>query len=163
MIKYINGTLMQSQWMPPPGDPYGGVLLRRSRGVYIHEPERIHPDLLAAVQKIDVQVAFVMATETTKVIFSSLQPQQTELVLPDRSHLQILNSLADVARTADSAIKKFQYAALLRQEQVILIWHDDLNRIIQHANDVTVKMLAMVRLYPIWSQTREKNEKLIKA
>jgi hypothetical protein len=155
MIKYLNGTLVQSQWLPPPGHPYGGLLIRRSRGLYIHEPEHIHPDLLAAVLKIDVQVAFTMATETTKVIFNSLQPQQTELVLPDGSHLQILNSLVDVARTADSAIKKFQYAALLRQEQVILIWHDDLDRIIQHANDVSVKMLALVSLCPIREQTRE--------
>jgi hypothetical protein len=49
MIEYLNGTLVQSQWLPPPGDPYGGVLIRRSRGLYIHEPEHIHPDLLAAV------------------------------------------------------------------------------------------------------------------
>jgi hypothetical protein len=113
--------------------------------VYIQEPERIHPDLLAAVQKIDVQVAFTMATETTNVIFSSLQPHQTELILPDGSHLQIIDSIADIARSASSAIKKFQYAALLRQEQLVLVWHDDLDRVIQHSGEISRKMLALVR------------------
>ncbi|EZF73045.1 hypothetical protein H105_04976, partial [Trichophyton soudanense CBS 452.61] len=139
IIKYLHARLATSKWCPPPSDPnseYHGLLLRKSRGVYISEPDLVHPLLLGAVQKINVAVAFTMATEITRIIFSILQTDQTELILPSGFQVQVVESLAEIACSPSSAIKKFQYVALVREERLLLIWHDELEKILIHAEDV---------------------------
>jgi uncharacterized protein YbaA (DUF1428 family) len=150
MIKYLHGKVSANHWLHSSdsrlstlGHP--GVLLRRSRGQYVTEPEEIDPILLAAVTRINAEVAFTMATETTHVIFSNLQPHQTEVVFPRGNQLQVVDSLGDIVRTGK--IKKFQYAALVREERVLLVWHDDLDKILNHAASVEEKLLALVRLH----------------
>lgn len=104
------------------------------------------PTLLAAVQKINVEVAFTMATETTNVIFSTLQLHQTDIILPNGSQLQVIDSLMDIVGSSSSTVKKFQYAALIREEKLLLVWHDQLDKILTHAADIEGKLLAMVRI-----------------
>ncbi|EGD86461.2 uncharacterized protein TERG_08750 [Trichophyton rubrum CBS 118892] len=147
IIKYLHARLATSKWCPPPSDPnseYHGLLLRKSRGVYISEPDLVHPLLLGAVQKINVAVAFTMATEITRIIFSILQTDQTELILPSGFQVQVVESLAEIACSPSSAIKKFQYVALVREERLLLIWHDELEKILIHAEDVEEKLLAFI-------------------
>ncbi|KAK2834852.1 hypothetical protein FQN49_006849 [Arthroderma sp. PD_2] len=147
IIKYLHARLATSKWCPPPSDPtseYHGLLLRKSRGAYISEPELVHPLLLGAVQKINVAVAFTMATEITRIIFSILQPDQTELILPSGFQVQVVESLSDIACSPSSAIKKFQYVALVREERLLLVWHDELEKILVHAEDVEEMLLAFI-------------------
>jgi hypothetical protein len=149
MIKYLHGKVSANQWLHSSQSglstlAHPGVLLRKSRGYYVTEPEAIDPILLAAVQKINAEVAFTMSTETTHVIFSNLQPYQTEVVFPRGNQLQVIDSLGDIVRLGK--IKKFQYAALVREERVLLVWHDDLDKILNHAVSVEEKLLALVRL-----------------
>ena len=85
-----------------------------------------------------------MATDTTNMILASLPPHQTELVLHDGSQLQVLESLEEIPRGATSRIKKFQYACVVRRENLILVWHDDISVILKHAQEVEKKLLALV-------------------
>ena len=148
MIKYLHGRLVTSQWLPiMPNDvehDCRGILLRKSRGIYISEPEDVHPMLLGAVQKINVEVAFTMATETTKVLFSLLQQHQKELVLPNGSHLQVIDSIVDIAMSPASFVKKYQYAALVIEERILLVWHDEPDKILLHAADLEGRLLSLV-------------------
>jgi hypothetical protein len=68
---------------------------------------------------------------------------QQELRLKDGSQLQFVDSLSTVASTS---IKKFQYACLVRDERMVLVWHDDLQQIIPHATRLEEKLLSLVRL-----------------
>lgn len=149
MIKYLHGKVSAQQWFTPtetePSEQCKGVLIRKSRGHYVTEPEDIDADLRNAAENINFEVGFTMATETTRIIFSTLQPQQTEVLLPDGSQIQIIDSIIDIASGSVIA-KKFQYAALLRQERVLLLWHDDLNKILTHAASIEEKLLTQVRL-----------------
>ncbi|KAI2178668.1 hypothetical protein LOZ24_002042 [Ophidiomyces ophidiicola] len=147
IIKYLHARLATNQWYSSPTDPtleYHGLLLRKSRGTYMSEPENVHPLLLAAVQKINVSVAFTMSTETTRIIFSLIHPQQTELVLPSGFQLQVIESLEEIALSPPSSVKKFQYVALVRREQLLLVWHDELSKILMHAEDVEGKLLSFI-------------------
>ena len=67
------------------------------------------------------------------------------------SQLQIIDSLADISTSTKT--KKLQYAALIREEQLMLVWHDDLDRIMTHAARLEDKLLALVsnhtRLSPV--------------
>lgn len=124
--------------------PHYGVLLRQSRGVYITQPPLLNPELVAAVQKINVEVAFTMSTETTDMIFAGIDENQTQLVLADGAQWQIVDSLVDINRGASNSIKKFQYACLVRKEKIVLVWHDDIQKILNHAQEVETRLLGLV-------------------
>lgn len=154
MVKYLHQRINVNGWMSAAKlggmndmlpQSYG-VLLRSQRGHYVCQPAALHHELLAAVQKINVEVAFTMVTESSEVIFSSLQPGQTELLLHDGSQYQIMESMAEIRKGASNRVKKFQYACLVRKERIVLIWHDDINKILNHAQDVERRLLALVRI-----------------
>lgn len=144
MINYIYGRVSSHKWLPDPRSSQPrGVLLRKGRGTYICEPEAIDRTLLGAVQTMNVEVAFTMATETVQAILDALTPGQTEIFLGNGSQLQIIDSLANIS----TSTKKLQYAALIREEQLMLVWHDDLDRIMSHAAKLEDKLLALVSNY----------------
>ncbi len=116
-------------------------------GDFATEPSRIDPELLEAVKKINPGVALTMATEGTAAVFDVIEPAETELLFQNGSQVQIYDSLAELARS--STIKKFQYAALVRQERVLLVWHDDLGAILSQAMEIESRMLAL-----IWGTTK---------
>lgn len=108
------------------------------------EPEDANPVLLAAIQRINATIAFTMMTETTSIITSQLAPGQTELILPNGYQVQIIESYADIVGSHSNMVKKYQYAALIREEHLLLVWNDDLNAILNHAADVEGKLLSLV-------------------
>jgi hypothetical protein len=124
-----------------------GVLIRKGLGDYVTEPQVINRDLLAAVKRINPGVALTMSTDGTQAIFDVLEAHETELMFQNGAQIQIFDSMADIASTIN--IKKFQYAALVRQEQVLLVWHDDLGAILSQAMDVESRILALV-----WGTTK---------
>jgi hypothetical protein len=124
-----------------------GVLIRKGLGDYVTEPQAINQDLLAAVKRINPGVALTMSTDGTQAIFDVLEAHETELMFQNGAQIQIFNSMADIASTIN--IKKFQYAALVRQEQVLLVWHDELGAILSQAMDVESRILALV-----WGTTK---------
>jgi hypothetical protein len=153
MVRYLYKRISINMWMPSiktGGSTNSivpschGVLLRQSRGVYFSHPAEVREDLLTTIQKINAAVAFTMSSQTTEVIFSTLVSAQNELILRDGSQYQIVESMADISRGASSSIKKFQYTCLVKKEQVVLLWHDDREKILQHAQEVERKLLALV-------------------
>jgi hypothetical protein len=61
-----------------------------------------------------------MATEATNLIMSLLQPNHTELILPNGFQVQIIESMGDIVVSPCGLIKKFQYAALIREERIMV-------------------------------------------
>jgi hypothetical protein len=138
------------RWMTP-GAPSAhiceGVLIRKGLGDYVTEPQTINRDLLSAVKRINPGVALTMSTDGTQAIFDVLEPHETELMFQNGSQIQIYDSMADIA--ASITIKKFQYAALVRQERVLLVWHDELGAILSQAMEIESRILALV-----WGTTK---------
>jgi hypothetical protein len=133
------------RWMTPgPVSPMlcEGVLIRKGLGNYVTEPQTIDQDLLNAVKRVNPGVALTMSTDGTQAIFDVLEPNETELMFQNGSQIQIFESMADIA--ASIAIRKFQYAALVRQERLLLVWHDDLGAILSQAMEIESRMLALV-------------------
>lgn len=142
------GKINAYNWLPemPLGSPCGAAL-RRARGTYMTEPEVMDRGLLAAITKLNVGVAFTMKTDTTHVVFSTLLPDDVDLLLPDGSQLQVVDSLEEIANSGTGLIKKFQYGALIRDVEILLIWHDDLDKIFNHASRLEEKLLAVVSIF----------------
>ena len=145
IIKHLHAKACTMHWMIPGPVPPGicaGVLMRKSQGSYVTEPENIDQALLEAVKKVNPGVALTMSTEGTSAVFDVIDPSETELLFQNGSQVQIYNSMAELA--ASSAVKKFQYAALVRQERVLLVWHDDLGAILSHAMEIESRLLALI-------------------
>lgn len=122
-----------------------GVLLRTSRGVYVTQPSNLCNNLIAAVQRLNVEVAFTMSTELTNLIFSTITPTQTEFILPhDSTQYQILDSFEDMAKASSNKLKRFQYTCFVRKEKVVLLWHDDVESILSHGDKVERQLLTVV-------------------
>jgi hypothetical protein len=122
-----------------------GVLLRTSRGVYVTQPTNLCPNLIAAVQRLNIEVAFTMSTELTNLIFSTMAPGQTEFILPhDSTQYQILDSFESMAKATSNKLKRFQYTCFVRKEKVVLLWHDDVESILSHGDRVERQLLTVV-------------------
>lgn len=145
MVSYLANRVSANGWMPQEAitDPTQGlgVLLRQSRGNYVCCPEHIYDELLFAVQRLNVGVAVTMKPDMLAGIIAGLSPGQQELRLKGGSQLQILDSLASCTA---AGVKKFQYGAILRQEGVLLVWQDEIQHVLAHAQRMEDKLLTYV-------------------
>ncbi|ELR08325.1 hypothetical protein GMDG_03120 [Pseudogymnoascus destructans 20631-21] len=166
MVSYLHGRIASQMWFDvnkeflytPAGSGCSnspissydrtsvqGVLLRTSRGVYVTQPSNLCHNLIAAVQRLNVEVAFTMSTELTNLIFSTITPNQTEFILPhDSTQYQILDSFEDMAKASSNKLKRFQYTCFVRKERVVLLWHDDVESILSHGDKVERQLLTVI-------------------
>lgn len=119
-----------------------GVLIRKANSDYVTEPKDIDHGLLAAIKRVNPGVALTMATDGTDAVFDVLEAYENQLMFSNGSQIQIYESLAEIAQSP--SIKKFQYAALVRQERLLLIWHDDLSAILSQAMEIESRILGLV-------------------
>ena len=147
MIYYLNKTTLANGWMPTPHphdpNPYSeyGVLYRKSIGNYVTFPELISPALLDCVKRLNLVIVFTMKPAILDGIIKGLSRTQTELRFTDGSQLQVTESL-DTMQAVN--VKKYQYAALVRQERMLLVWHDDLAQVVPTATRLEEKLLSLV-------------------
>lgn len=166
MVSYLHGRISAQMWFDvnkeylyaPAGSARSnspvsnydrtsiqGVLLRTSRGVYVTQPSNLSHDLVSAVQRLNVEVAFTMSTELTNLIFSTIAPNQTEFILPhDSTQYQILESFEEMAKASSNKLKRFQYTCFVRREKVVLLWHDDVESILSHGDKVERQLLTVI-------------------
>lgn len=122
------------------------MLVRQNKGTYITEPQNLSPALVQSVQRLGCAVAFTLATETTEAIFDVIQEDDRNIMLGDGSELQIVDSLVDVDVSCLSQFGVFQYAALIKEERVLLVWHDDSDKVLMQASRMEEMLLALVSL-----------------
>ncbi|KAF2110146.1 glycosyl transferase family group 2-domain-containing protein [Lophiotrema nucula] len=153
MVKFLYRRCSQAKWLEPPEDEYGvidggvanlGVMLRRADGLYTAEPLFLNPDLVAAVDRLGVAVAFTMSSEISQALLQQIAPFQNELALDPRGFsLPIVNSVRDIA-TASSAVTRDSYVCLCRQERMVLVWGDTVPGILAHGTDIETRLLGLV-------------------
>ncbi|KAK3217316.1 hypothetical protein GRF29_1g2672114 [Pseudopithomyces chartarum] len=153
MVKFLHRRCSQAKWLEPPEDEYGvvdggaanlGVLLRRSDGIYTGEPLFLNTDLVRAVERLGVAVAFTMSSEITQALLQQITPFQTEFSLDPRGFtLPIVNSVHDIA-TGKSLVTRDSYVCLCRQERMVLVWGDTVPGILAHGTDVETRLLGLV-------------------
>jgi len=124
-----------------------GVFLRQERGTYVTKPEFVSTKLRDAVTRLNVEVAFTLSCETTRMIFQRLDPETRELYMSNcgGTSYQVFESVDEILDSAISAVRKFQYLCLLRREKVVLIWDDNVNSILARAAEIEAQMLSLVR------------------
>ncbi|PSR82997.1 glycosyl transferase family group 2-domain-containing protein [Coniella lustricola] len=145
MVNYLANRVSAHGWIPQQAITDGsrglGVLLRQSRGTYACCPESIDEDLLTAAQRLNVGVLITLQLDMLHPIIAGMSSGQTELMLKGGRQLQVVESLAAVS---SSSVRKYQYAAILRKEGLLLVWQDEVNQILAHAQKMEDKLLNHV-------------------
>jgi hypothetical protein len=145
MTKFLYGKVSSTGWFEVDQPPRPlGVLVRQPSGGYMTEPRDLSPLLVQAIEKIAVEVAFTISTDTTEAIFDVISDNDHEIMLGDRMQLQIVDSMSDIVQAGLSRAEKLQHAALLKTERVLLVWHDDVDKVLLHAANVEEKLLRAV-------------------
>lgn len=152
MVTYLANRVAAFGWIPPHAlhDPASGlgVLLRQSRGHYACHPEQAADSaLLGAARRLNVGVLVTMQLATLPPILAGLGEGQAELAMQAQHEggyqLQVVESLAAVG-TAACGVRKFQYAAIVRREGLLLAWQDDAAQILPHAQKMEDRLLSYV-------------------
>jgi hypothetical protein len=162
MTKFIYGKVNQIGWFEvnQPVRPLG-VLVRQSSGGYMTEPRDLSPLLIQAIEKLSVQVAFTIATDTTEAIFDVIRENDHNIMLGDGIQLQIVDSLKDITQAGLSRNGTSQRAALLKTERILLVWHDDVDKVLLQAAKVEEKLLRVVSF--IWAEECQSSCQIVKS
>jgi hypothetical protein len=145
MTKFLHGKVSANGWFEVDQPPRPlGVLVRQAGSSYITEPRDLSPLLVRAVEALGLDVAVSISTETTEAIFDVISDNDHDLDLGDGLQLQIVDSMSDIVRNGPSQIAVSQHAALLRNERVLLAWHDDVDKVLEQATKVEEKLLGLV-------------------
>lgn len=145
MAKFLHGKGVANSWfkVDEPTKPTG-VLLRQSNGAYVVEPQDLSTTLVQTVSELRLPVVFAIATESTEAIFDVINDEDHEVMLSDGLHIQVFHSMDDLVGNELPLDGRDPYAALLKNERILLIWQDDVDRALQHCFGTEEKLLELV-------------------
>jgi hypothetical protein len=118
------------------------VAIRQDNGRYVFEPPNINPALASAIARLDDKIVFTMSSEITTSMLKTLTPEQHYLTIPHAGfRIPIVSSFEDVR----SELALASCACIVRKESLVLVWSDDVGRIVQTGSDVEKHLLTLVR------------------
>lgn len=145
MAKFLHGKGVANSWFKvnEPSKPTG-VLLRQSNGAYVVEPQNLSTTLVQTVSELRLPVVFAISTESTEAIFDVINAEDHEVMLSDGLYIQVFHSMDDLVGNELSLDGRDPYAVLLKNERILLIWQDDVDKALHHCVSTEEKLLELV-------------------
>ena len=108
--------------------PYRGVVLQRADGGYVAHPPNLHEDVVKAVLRLNVPVAFTMSSETTAALIRQTDPNQALIGNPRSGNpvLPIIDSVESLAGGLRQ-VARDNFICLCWKEQFVLVWGDNVS------------------------------------
>lgn len=131
--------MVAQQWLEPAqdqeGNPipsldqYRGVVLQRKDGGYVTHPSDLHEDVVKAVLRLNVPVAFTMSSDTTSALIDQVDPSQTMIGNP-RSGSPVMPIMSSAESMAMGLRKTAQnnFICLCLKEEFVLVWGNSVSR-----------------------------------
>ncbi|KAI8958319.1 glycosyl transferase family group 2-domain-containing protein [Daldinia sp. FL1419] len=139
MINYLYQQQCSRLWIGAGAGITEGVLLRRYRGLYMVCPTSLVESVLErACLALDIQCAMTINSRIIKT-FLSWSPDAMEVPMLNGMRIQIMPSINELARA-----RKYQCAAFLAAECLLVIWDDDPLSAIERAKIAEREMLGMI-------------------
>jgi hypothetical protein len=147
MTKFLYGKGVANAWFDvnEPRRPLG-VFLRQFNGTYSVEPRDIPDELVQTVARLGIQAAFAIATESTEAIFDVIHDDDHAIALGDGFDLQVVDCMANLMRIGLSQARRYPWAALLKTERILLVWQDEVDKLLQQVVTTEEKLTGLVRL-----------------
>jgi hypothetical protein len=145
MTKFLHGKGVANGWfdLNMPKRPLG-VLLRQSNGTYSVEPQDLAEPMVRTVARLGVQAAFSIATDSTDAIFDVIGDEDFGIMLGNGLDLQVVDQMADLMRIGLAHPRRYPYAALIRNERILLVWHDEADKLLQQAVATEEQLMQLV-------------------
>ena len=121
-----------NQWMEHAEDEEGnpisslnlhrGVVLQREDGSYVAHPANLNEEVIKAVLRLDVPIAFTMSSEVTSTLVNQISPEQKQFGDPRSGiTLPVVDSIDSLA-SGRASVSREAFICLCRREQFVLVW-----------------------------------------
>jgi hypothetical protein len=118
------------------------VAIQQDNGRYVFEPPNINPSLASAIERLGDKIVFTMSSDVTASVLRTLKPEQHYLAIPHVGfRIPVVSSFEDVG----SELVTASCACIVRKENLVLVWADDVGQIVQTGSDVEKHLLTLVR------------------
>ena len=130
-----------------PTCPTEGVVLKKSRGVFVCAPASLEASSLHdQIALLNVGVAITVNTPLVRSVLAVVVRSAAESVpLPNGQNLQVLARMGDLARC-----QKHHFAAFVLDAGLLVVWDDDPRHVLVRAGEVSEAIMRMV-----WGEEEE--------
>jgi hypothetical protein len=139
MVNWLHLKQQERRWIDSSGSVEEGVILKRSRSVYVCAPATLADSALENYMRdLHVKVAMTINTALIKILlrhnsnvsFIEIQHGLRVQVLPDVSYLP--------------RCQKHQFAAFISNPGLLVVWEDQPNRIVSRVEKLEMALVQMV-------------------
>ncbi|KAH6646032.1 glycosyl transferase family group 2-domain-containing protein [Truncatella angustata] len=139
MVNYLYQQQCSHLWVSDGSGEVEGVLLRKVRGQYLACPPQLADSPLAlAMSALNVPAAMTVNSRVIKT-FLSWSPDAVDVPLMNGLRVQILPTIDDLPRA-----RKYQFAAFVASEALLVIWDDDALHLVQRAKAIEAELMELV-------------------
>jgi len=139
MCIHIYQKQCASMWVSEGGGMDEGVLIKRSRGLFVTcPPEFVESELAETLGALNVQSAMTVNSRVIKT-YLHWSPDAVDVPLMNGLRVQILPSVADLPRA-----RKHQFAAFLAEEGLLVVWDDDPSNLMTRAQQIEDELVQLV-------------------
>ncbi|EXJ65575.1 hypothetical protein A1O7_01916 [Cladophialophora yegresii CBS 114405] len=139
MVNHLYQQQCSRLWVSDGSGEIEGVLLRKSRGQYLSCPHELRSSQLAqACAELNVQVAMTVNSRVIKT-FLAWAPEATDVPLMNGLRVQVLPTITDLPRA-----RKYQFAAFIATESLLVVWDDDPSNVMKRAKSIESELMELV-------------------
>lgn len=139
MVNYLYQQQCSQLWVSDGSGEVEGVLLRKSKNVYMTCPPQLGSSpFAAACAALNVQCAMTVNSRVIKT-FLQWSPDAVDVPLLNGLRIQILPTIEDLPRA-----RKHQFAAFVASEAILVVWDDDALHLVQRAKAIESELMELV-------------------
>ncbi|KAK5991127.1 hypothetical protein PT974_09405 [Cladobotryum mycophilum] len=139
MVNYLYQQQCSQLWVSDGSGEVEGVLLRKTRGHYMACPPQLANSPFAmACAALNVQCAMTVNSRVIKT-FLQWSPDAVDVPLMNGLRVQILPTIDDLPRA-----RKYQFAAFVASEGLLVVWDDDALHLVQRAKAIESELMELV-------------------
>lgn len=152
MVNYLYQQQCSQLWVSDGSGEIEGVLLRKARGHYMAcPPQLVNSPFAMACCALNVQCAMTVNSRVIKT-FLQWSPEAVDVPLMNGLRVQILPTIEDLPRA-----RKYQFAAFVASEGLLVVWDDDALHLVQRAKAIESELMELV--WKAGQTDDEENEK----
>ena len=127
----LHKQVAANQWFEPPQDEDGnsvpeyvatrGVVMQREDGSFVTYPHTLNEEVVKAVLKLDVPIAFTMSSEITAALVAQVTPEQKQLGDPRSGIVLPIIDSVELIGSGAAQISREGFICLCKEEQFVLV------------------------------------------
>ncbi|KAK9461690.1 glycosyl transferase family group 2-domain-containing protein [Lipomyces oligophaga] len=155
MCRYLYNAALQRNWLENLPENTACIALREEKAAEQTTEDvveyRIFPphkdpasaDFATGVAGLNVSVCLRVGFPMINVLMSYLPDTADSISLSENARIQVIENLGSLPR-----VRKFQYAAFIREDQSLVLWADDVEQLLQMAGMIEELMMALIWTAP---------------